>query len=139
MTTLTTLLVGSHFNPPAKALLSAIPEGSEVTLTRDEENQFDPLAIKVWVAVSEIEPMALDEEQLAGFGYSKEEIIETDSQWCLGHVAKTDGKPLEKAKGLDNRLVGNAEIYQSVEATSWPLKGTIGFRGDELITITLEI
>ena len=140
MTTMTTLLVGSHFNPPAKALLNAIPEGSEVTLTRDEENQWDPLAIKVWIGGQEIVEGALDEEQLAGFGYSKEEILNgQESQWCLGHVAKTGGKPLEKAKANEAKLIGNAEIYQAIDSTAWPLKGTLGFRGDELITITLEV
>jgi hypothetical protein len=45
--TLTGLMVGMHFRPPAKAVLEALPVGTTLWLRREPENPYDANAVQV--------------------------------------------------------------------------------------------
>lgn len=120
-----TLLVGIHFNPPAKALLQFLPQGCALRLEFEPENPYDENAIKCWAPSGSIDA-ELDpslEALTMGMGYSAQDIREAE-WWVLGHVAANGGKPLLKA-GL---LKGNLEVGEAMR--SGEAKFSLGFAGD---------
>ncbi len=134
---LISLLVGSHFVPPAKLLLEVLPAGAQLVLTSDHENPYDDQAIKVWVSPDEV-PEELRGEldlKLPGMGSSWEELRQQPLV-NLGHVAKSGGKPLLKASSDGSTLVGTVE-FRSVIGEAWPASARLGFRGDGLLTVEL--
>lgn len=105
MKSITTLLVGTfHRGPPAPQILASLPSGAELFLEREPENPYDHNAIKVWA-----DPLHCDwtilETEMAGTGYGMNDP-DLKTLCHIGYVAKTGGKPLEKA-GL---TVGNVEV-----------------------------
>lgn len=113
MTTLTTLLVGQHYHPPAKILLEHLPAGASLRLIHYAENPYDERAIGVWV-----EPKELPESQwpelevkLPGQGFDLKEMLQSNEPLMLGHCAASGGKPLGKALLARSDLVSNAEIF----------------------------
>lgn len=135
MTTLTTLLVGAHFMPPAKGLLECLPSGSPLRLVPEPDNPHDPEAIKVFVSIDAV-PEDLRAEldfRLGGFGFTLEDIM-AEPEWCLGHVAASDGKPLAKA----NLTIGTKDILPPLLAGR-VTSATLGFLGDGAPTIILEV
>ena len=131
-----TLLVGQHFSPPAKLLLQCVRGGASITIHPEPDNPYDPNALKVFIATSEIDYEALrdKEEELAGMGLGLEDIT-NQAEWPLGHIAAGEGKPLAKVKsklGLD--LVGTLELIQIGQ---WPLKGALVFDGTGEVLIEL--
>lgn len=136
--TITSLLVGSHFRPPAKALLSALPSGLGLLLVPEPENPYDEDAIAVYLdpqTLAEL-PEANQEllaEALAGTGFDLPSVLEGDessaygSCWKLGFVAKSGGKPLQ---GTD--FAGNLDFasgwLEAHGAPPWqPVKAWLGF------------
>lgn len=108
---LTSILVGAHFRPPAKLLLEHLPSGTPVLLEPEPDNPYDENAVKVWLAPGEIPASEYDElrEALVGFGTSLDEILATD-RVHLGYVAASGGKPLAIARERREGLVGNEEV-----------------------------
>lgn len=89
-------IVGMKFRPPAIKILELLPSSAILRLEREQDNQYDPDAIKVLVRGEEINK-TLNETQLdelfSGFGFSGEEIRQ--NEWFLGYIAnseKTGGK-----------------------------------------------
>lgn len=125
--TLTTLLVGSHFRPPAKQILAALPSGASLRLVPEPENPYDEHAIAVYVEPSEIpesQHAKLDEE-LPLAGHDLVEILRGEALH-LGYVAATGGKPLA---GTD--YAGNQEIGELGHTIGWTqLEATLGFAPD---------
>lgn len=120
MTSLLTLLVGSHFVPPAKALLSNLPRGISLLLEHDPGNPYDENAVKVLLWPAAIPAMVYEELELAlpGMGSSLEEVLASPEGLMLGHLAKSGGGPLLKylaAQGGD--LVGNVEFLEVMRET----------------------
>ena len=125
-----TLLVGMHFQPPAKLVLAALPAGTVVELIPEPENPYDVNAIKVWVDASAIDKQALvlESESLAGMGFFPEEILSGESI-CLGHIAASGGKPIAKAGAAGVQgLVGTVELLQTDNI--WPVSGRLSFEGE---------
>lgn len=92
------LLVGSHFHPPAKALLAHLPTGATVQLHPDAENPYDAFGKAVAVFVS---PRELPEEEHSGleedlrqFGWTIEDFLHSEPLQ-LGHLAQEGGRPLQ--------------------------------------------
>lgn len=126
-----TLLVGSHFRPPAVAVLAHLPAGAKLRLQPEADNPYDEHAIRVYVPASEIpssEHPALEAE-LPAFGSSLEEVLALGEIW-LGYLAASGGRPLQKAQMADSSIVGNQEAS---EATSGRL--AFGPSGDALVVI----
>lgn len=84
-----TPIVGAHYRPPAKAILSVLPAGAPLWLQPEPTNEFDPNAIKVIVHTDAIPESQLGELELraSGFGYSLEQI-QAELAWHLGYIPK---------------------------------------------------
>ena len=72
-------LVGSHFRPPAKALLASLPAGFHLELRPEPLNPYDPNAIEVW----------LDTHHVDAGTESGERLEETSilGTFLIGHLA----------------------------------------------------
>lgn len=137
--TLTSLLVGSHFNPPAKTLLAHLPARCPLTLEPDPENPYDPEAIKVMLS-----PEAVPESQYEALaaalplqGCTIEQLM-SGGLVQLGHVARSGGKPLLQAEAkLGQRFAGNAEFADWIKD---PLhEAVLGFAADGSPLVHLRI
>lgn len=106
--TLTSLLVGAHFRPPAKQVLAVLPSGASLQLSPEADNPYDSHALRVLVWASAIpEALRADLDScLEGTGTSLEELLASEEPLWLGYVAASGGKPLAKA-GLTD---GNKEF-----------------------------
>jgi hypothetical protein len=117
MKPLVSLLVGARFRPPAELLLANLPAGAKLLLEPDEENPYDPAAVRVLVSPSQI-PEGRHEDlrdALPGYGRDLEEVLAEDWLW-LGFVAASGGKPLQIARerGEATGLVGNKEFGEAM-------------------------
>lgn len=118
------LLVGSHFHPPAKAILEALPAGTPLTLLAEPENPYDSNAILVHLSPADVPTSAYAglESSLPGFGMSLDELLRTDFV-VMGHVAASGNKNL---KNTD--LQCNLDFHKAI--TEWPAGASLGFDGD---------
>lgn len=125
------MLVGMHFRPPAKTLLASLPAGTVLGLRPEPTNPYDEKAIEVFLSPDNIPESqhATLEATLPSQGSTLEEIFE-HSEWKLGYVAASGGKPLQ---GSD--LDGNAEWLSLVLAGA--RSATLGFsvEGKPLLTL----
>ena len=82
-------VVGMHFRPPAKGIISVLPVGQALRLVAEPDNEFDPNAIMVLVASAAIPPEAHEAlgEAVAAYGFSLEDIL-GEAEWHLGYVAR---------------------------------------------------
>lgn len=127
---LTSLIVGSHFRPPAKIVLANLKGGTPLRLERDEQNTYDEFAIKVLVEGRFIIPSPQVEVELEATGNSLEEL--RDLEIFLGFVAATGGKPLKE----------NPEWKGNRDFLDWGLEGktaSLGFAGDGKPLVRLEL
>ena len=117
-------LVGAHFRPPARALLSCLPAGAALRLLREPDNEYDTNAIKVIVETTSIPESQYTQLELlaSGFGWSLEQIL-AQREWPLGYVAAKTGEAARLAPRLDN-----GEKFKS----------TLGFDSAGKPTINLE-
>lgn len=139
MTILRSLIVGSHFAPPAKALLEHLPSGAALRVQLENDNPYDEHAILVHVrpeAVPESQWAEL-EVKLPGMGLDWEELRGLNDWLVLGHVASSDGKPLAKAKVTDAGLVGTREFREAIaiEGEGIPARLEFGGGGEALVVI----
>lgn len=125
---LTSLIVGSHFVPPAKALLAALPAGTALLLRAEPENPYDSDAILVLLpeGVAE-ELMALPglEDALMEQGATVEQVLST-LPLILGHIAASGGKPLAKAASAEAglpSLTGTIEWKEALEVQAACIAG----------------
>ena len=80
-------IVGAHFRPPAKVLLSQLPSSTPLYLQREPDNQYDPNAIKVLCRGEDV-PQSEDlENALLGTGYEGHEIA-SQEYWHLGYIPR---------------------------------------------------
>ena len=88
----TTLLVGAHFRPPAKQVLAHLAAGTPLSLAEDNDNEYDPAAVRVYVnteAIPEGEHPALEGELLEA-GVTLEQLMSTGPVF-LGFIPAQDG------------------------------------------------
>lgn len=136
---LRTLLVGAHFRPPARQLLEVLPAGAELKLD-PEDNPYDENAIRVLVDPKTIAEQywPLLRDQLPLYGEDWDELLakpDDDRDIQLGYVAKTGGKPLEKA-GL---AVGNVEFKEVMSQFPWRATLQFGETGSPMVQIETKI
>lgn len=90
-----TLLVGAHFRPPAKLIISALPNGTPLRLEAEPDNPYDEAAIRVYVSVDEI-PEGEHEhlaEQLPSCGWTIDQLLGEGELW-LGYLPTARNKDL---------------------------------------------
>lgn len=99
------LLVGAHFRPPARALLSSLKTGQELILRAEPDNPYDPDAMAVWLETETLSfDMATDqfaefEAALASQGFTPEDIRD-QPEWQLGYIAAAGNKGLRTRPDL---------------------------------------
>lgn len=110
---ITTQLVGAHFRPPAKALLSVLPAGHPLLLRPEPTNEYDGNAVQVVLRTASLDPLLADvafaeevESQLAGQGYDLAQVREAD-EWHLGYLPRA-------AKGNPALEAWNVEVQQAI-------------------------
>ncbi len=137
--TLTSLLVGAHFRPPAKQVLACLPSGASLILVPEPENPYDPGALRVEVDVASEVPESqhgLLDESLQGTGFDIRELLDSEEALQIGYVAKSGGKPLLKA-GL---TVGNAEFLEAMfDLSGNECKATLSFGPDGSPRVMLTV
>lgn len=138
MPTLTTLLVGSHFRPPAKVILENIPAGTPLSFEPEPENPYDSAAVKVLLTPTDI-PERCHERlgaAMEGFGADLAEVLEGPPVF-LGYVAKSGGKPLQGTDYVGNQEIGTA--LADFGETWTDLTGTLGFSPTGAPTVEIKL
>lgn len=120
ITTLTGLLVGMHFRPPAKLILETLKSGTELQLVAEPDNEYDANAIRVFVSLGEVPASQYGrlEAELPGFGWDIETFrqrAETGESLMLGYIAASKNKALKE----DSSLVSNEAFLGAQELVSW--------------------
>jgi hypothetical protein len=94
------LIVGAHFRPPAKGLLTCLPSGTKLIARREASNAYDANAIQViWPtmgldAETGIGISAADvQKAVEGFGSSADSVF-AQPEWHLGYVPRTEAAHL---------------------------------------------
>lgn len=93
MPTYSAPIVGSHWRPPAKAILQVLPANCPLVLRHDPENEFSTEAIAVYLRSADIPQSAHQELELhgPGYGFSLESIL-AQAEWHLGYIAEIGNK-----------------------------------------------
>lgn len=108
--TITTNLVGAHFRPPARALLSCLPAGHPLFLRPEPTNEYDENAVQVLLRTSTIptEEFFRDElgTQLAGQGFDLDAVL-VEQEWHLGYLPKA-------AKGNPKLQEWNVDVQKTI-------------------------
>lgn len=133
MPKLTISLVGMHFRPPAKQLISVMPAGARLQLVPEPDNPYDPKAVQVWGSVREIPPGQYDvlESALVGTGHDIREVRE-QNDFHLGYLADSDGK-------VTRGKPGNREAAVLAGGVGWSgVQARLGFNPDGKPTVELE-
>jgi hypothetical protein len=141
MTKLYSLLVGSHFRPPAKLVLSSLPSATPLELRPEPENPYDDEAVAVFLAASDIPPSAYDSlrEELPNFGSSLDELLSQEEEALhLGYLAREGNRDLTKRSDASptGELTTASELLPLLQhkheaSLLW------GPNGESLIKITL--
>jgi HIRAN domain len=120
ITTLTGLLVGMHFRPPAKLILETLKSGTELQLVHEPDNEYDSNAIRVYVRLGEVPESQHGrlEAELPGFGWDIETFrsrAESGEALMLGYVAASKNKALRE----DPTLVSNEAFLGAQDLIPW--------------------
>lgn len=113
MTKYHTLIVGAHFRPPAKQCLAHLASGAELTLEEENDNAYDPAAVRVMLdptQIPETEFLMLEGELLEA-GVTLEQLM-SGGPIKIGFVPAQDGKPLAKARLSDPTILGNQQVRE---------------------------
>jgi hypothetical protein len=96
-------IVGAHYRPPAKAILSAISPGTKLFLRAEPSNEYDINAIQVLIKPDEIQEEDYDNlnSELSGYGQDVGEIL-TQSEMYLGYIPKEIAKVLKESGIISN-------------------------------------
>ena len=112
---ITTLLVGARFRPPAKQLLAVLPAGASLRLVPEPDNIYDAKAIQVMVRPSEVPESQWPalEEALAGTGVDFGDLMKLgpdgSAEVQLGYLPDSDGKIRQK-----EQVPGNGDVAAAV-------------------------
>ncbi len=102
--TLTGLLVGMHFRPPAKLILECLPSGTPLTLRAEPENPYDDDAVAVEVELKHLAASQRERlvAELPNFGWSWEQVEEYIAQGSvlqLGYIGAAKNKDVKALEG----------------------------------------
>lgn len=118
MSRFTSLIVGAHFRPPAKQVLAVLPQGARLDLQEENDNPYDPAALKVFLPLDQIPEAQFPalEAELPGAGLTLEQLM-SGGPLFLGYVPAQDGKPLAKARAAEPELLGNVQVRELMGGT----------------------
>ena len=104
-------IVGSHFRPPAKQLLTVLPLGCGLLLRPEPDNPYDENAVQVLVSITSTFPISRWAElgqALDGTGFEPQDLVREEKingPLQLGYIPRSGTKT---AKGGP----GNVEVLQ---------------------------
>lgn len=150
-TKLVGLLVGSHFHPPAKTLIEALPTGAPLELLPEPENPYDESAVLVrlgdnfrdWLLdpnLDHAELLQRLEDSLPNQGMTLEQVLST-LPLNLGHLGASGGKPLAKSQaeaGMPT-LSGNLEFHSADVFETEGVRCTLAFAPSGAALVEVEI
>jgi len=134
---ISSLIVGSHFRPPAKQLLTILPIGTRLILEPEPDNPYDPIAIKVLVSLRESYPIAKWvqlEQALEGTGWTPHQLMEEEAErgpTQLGYLPRSGGKA---AKGE----AGNREVAEFIGPRPYTAILSTAADGSPAVIITIS-
>lgn len=136
-----TLIVGAHFRPPAKQLLAVLPPGHPLRLEEDNENAYDPAAVRVMLYLTDGNGMPLISEQvmaalaaeLPNCGLTLEMLM-SGGPVQLGFVPAQEGKPLARARVSNPEYLGNQQIRELMP----DCQCTLGLTVDGGVNLVIE-
>lgn len=129
-----TLIVGSHFRPPAKQVLAHLSSGTELLLAEDNENAYDAAAVRVNFDpkhIPETEYPTLEGELLEA-GITLEQLLSA-GPIQLGFVPAQDGKPLMKIRVTEPGCLGNVQVREIMgngQGPASPYQALLDFAAD---------
>jgi len=120
ITTLTGLLVGMHFRPPAKLILETLKSGTDLQLVAEPDCEYDPNAVQVYVRLGEIPESQYGrlEAELPGFGWDIDTFrqrAESGEALMLGYIAAAKNKLLKN----QTEFVANEVFLGAQELVPW--------------------
>ena len=124
--TLTTPVVGMHFHPPAKGLLTVARAGSTLRIVPEPENPYDANALRVEIASKNFDDRHMLEAAVAGYGESADGINNVE-WWHLGYV------PRQQAE------LYAAQIVALLTPTMPALDAVLGFSASGAPTCTFTL
>lgn len=128
------LIVGSHFRPPAKQVLAHLASGTELILVEDNENAYDAAAVRVNFdpkLIPESEFPTLEHELLEA-GITLEQLM-SGGDIQLGFIPAQEGKPLAKIRVTEPGCLGNLEVREIMGnggESEQPYKALLDFAAD---------
>ncbi|MCK9361769.1 hypothetical protein M0Q28_06135 [Patescibacteria group bacterium] len=133
-------IVGSHFVPPAKALLEHAPQGAAIVVRPERDNPYDSNAITVHITFGEIPASQHDELRikLAGYGFDLDDCT-AETEFALGHIAASGGKPIGKIEmttGLS--LAGTIELAALAGADWTEREGILQFANEGVPLVEID-
>lgn len=110
---LTSLLVGSHFRPPAKLVIASLPAGYRLRLDPEPSNEYDSngAAIKVLCNPSQIPASQHQQlaDELPNCGWDLTELLAAEELF-LGYVAAERNKDLLAGQRQGHQWISNVQF-----------------------------
>lgn len=121
--TLTGLLVGMHFRPPAKLVLECLPSGTPLELSHEADNPYDEDAVAVDVQLRHLAPSQRQrlESDLPAMGWSWEQVEEyvaLSRPLQLGYIGAAKNKEV-KALESEGVVANRVFVDANREVISW--------------------
>lgn len=130
------LLVGSHFRPPAKQILAALPQSFPLTLRAEPDNPYDPQALAVYCGeLEKLPPEALEglAQELPSCGWTLDLLLQ-EGEVHLGYAARASNKDRsKKADASPTGVITAADALPEGPATLW-----WGPNGEALLKVQQE-
>lgn len=142
MTQITTPIVGAHFRPPAKQVLSVLPVGTPLILTPEPDNPYDSGAIRVSFAMTQypISRWGLLTEALSGTGHDPHALMaseKTEGPLQLGYIPKSGAKTCLGGPG--NVEVATAIVASDARGHAFEARLSLALEGYPTVTITTDL
>lgn len=120
MNTLTGVLVGAHFRPPAKLILECLPAGASLQLVAEPDNPYDPQAVQVFTNLGNVPASQHSrlEQDLPKYGWDLDEFLQradTGETIHLGYIAASKNKILLELSDC----VANSVFVAAQEQIQW--------------------
>lgn len=122
----TALLVGAYFRPPAKQICQILPSGTQVELRKELDNPYDSDAVSVWLKTKILEIHLVNAslrgreefvDALAGCGWTVDQLL-TAGDVQLGYLAREGNRDLTRRAASCGPLVSAKQVGQMFEGAS---------------------
>lgn len=141
---LTGVLVGAHFRPPAKLILECLPSGAPLSLIAEPDNPYDSNAIQVHVKLSSVPesqfPRLQSELSTMGWDFADDFLPKTRSGETLqiGFLASGNNKKAFKDRA---ECSANSVFLEAQALKPWSeckIVLAFGPDGQALVVLTAE-